>query len=115
MEYTRNELIMMKAKLRRLLELERKYNITASYSAFASLVGISGAAVSLTKYLDKSMTGEDSLVVGTCCIAVAAMTGLFYKFVRKEGTKIEDDILESMSNMPDYVIEEVYEERGRRK
>lgn len=115
MEYTKDELVIMKAKIMHLLEMERRHNIMASFSGFATLLGVSGTAVSLCKYLDKTMTGEDSLMVGTCCIVAAAMTGIFYNYVRKEGVKIEDKILEEMSNDPDYIVEEAYESVSRRR
>lgn len=115
MEYTKDELVLMKAKLMRLFELERKHNVMAFYSGFATLVGVSGAAVSLSMCLENNMSKEHSLLVGTCCVVSSVMTGLFYKYVRGEETKIEDDILDKMSEAPEYIIEEAYEGVRRRK
>ena len=115
MEYTKDELVLMKAKLMRLFELERKHNVMAFYSGVATLVGVSGAAVSLSMCLENNMSKEHSLLVGTCCVVASVMTGLFYKYVRGEETKIEDDILDKMSEAPEYIIEEAYEGVRRRK
>lgn len=115
MEYTKDELVLMKAKLRRLFELERKHNVMAFYSGFATLVGVSGAAVSLSMCLENNMSKENSLLVGTCCVVASVMTGLFYKYIKGEEVKIEDDILDKMGDVPEYIIDEVYEEVHRRR
>jgi hypothetical protein len=115
MEYTKDELVRMKAKLIRYYSQEKRNNSLLRLLRCSALLFTSGTFVSLSMYLEKLQKLEDSVLIGASCGALALTTGVSSVFLNRETNKLEDEIFEYELNCPDQVIEEAYESVYRRR
>lgn len=108
MNYTKNELIYMKVKLKRLYEMERRYNNFLRFLNGTAITLISGSAVSLGLYINDLMDLEKTVTIGGACFVGSAISVLGSHYVGKEKNNIEDDIWDFEMECPEEVIDEVY-------
>lgn len=108
MEYTKKDLLKMKAKLIRYYNQERRYYNVLSFLRGTTLLFSSGAVVSFCMYLEKLFEADKAIATGAACGAVALTTGLSSMFVNKETKELEDEIFDYELKCPDELIEEAY-------
>lgn len=109
MEYTRKDLLRMKKKLYELVQLERRYEIFVLYSKIGTILGVTGAAVSLCMYLNELASVEKTLTVGGACLVTSGICSLAGYSVGKESKKISNEVDKFEMKCPSEVLDEVYE------
>ena len=114
MEYTKQDLLKMRKKLYDLVLLERRYNSFVAITRLGAIGCVSGSVVSLCMYLEKLISGEKALTVGTSCLVTSGMFVLASNFVGKESNAISDELFEYELECPDALVDEVYDSVYRR-
>lgn len=115
MEYTKKDLLRMRAKLIRYYEQEVRYNSLLNLLKGTTLLFSSGVAVSLCMYLEKLYEAENAISTGAACGAVALTTGVSAIVLNRETNKLEDEIFDYEQNCPAELIEEAYDVVHRRR
>ena len=107
MAYTKKDLIRMRDRLIELEVMESRFNRFLALLRLSALGTGAGAAVSLVKYLDKSLSLEKAATVGVSCLAATTILGLGANFINKEAIAIVDEYLEYSAECPQEVLDAV--------